>query len=568
MGLVTTALQIGRSALLSYQSALEITGNNIANAARPGYVRQTPILTGIAGPIYRDGFQPGNGVAITSLLRNVDEALQARLRSAVSDQNSVLVEQQSLGQIESVLNELSDTDLSTLLNDFFGAWADLQTQPQDIPARRSVLTTGAAVANELHRQRTTLFGFVNDYNDNIEAATGRANELAGEIARLNVEIVSAGSSGGAAGALRDQRDGALEELSTLVGITTREQTSGAVNVYVGNEPLVFDGTSRGLTTDLKTVDEIQRVRVVFGDNGLPVSLNGGTIEGLVTSRDSHIAGQIAAIDKFSAALIQDVNRVHAGGQGLDWLHDVTGWAIVDDATVPLNDPATGLDAFPQNGSFLVKVRNEATGAIETTLIEVDLDGIGTDTTLESLRADLDAIDNLTATIRPDGKLELTAAAGFDFGFAEDTSGAVAALGINTFFEGTDARDIKVNATLAANPRLLAAAAEGEGLDGDGGNAGLLAALGNESSKTLNGISLFDFYETIVGNVAVMSSAAKSGVEAADVILSSLNAQRESVSGVNLDEEAVALAKYQRSFQGAARYVSVVDELISEMLSLV
>lgn len=570
MGLVHSALQIGRSALLSYQSALQVVGNNIANAGRPEYTRQSAILSGIPGPVFAGGFQPGNGVALSSLKRNIDEALQARLRTAVSDQESINVVRQGLAQIESILNELSDTDLSTLLNKFFGAWTDLQARPHDLGARQTVLTTGSSLAGELQRQRAAVLSMATEYNARIEDATRRTNELASELASLNVQIIATESSGGAAGGLKDQRDSVLAELSKIAGITTREQPSGAVNVYIGNEPLVFDGNSRTLSTRIDTVNDIQRVRVLFSDNKQILQLDGGELEGLIVSRDTHIVEQINALDTFAHGLIQEVNRVHSSGQGLKWLTNVTGTYDVEDPTAALNSTAAGLDFLPQNGSFLVKVRNEATGQITTTVIEVDLDGITPppDTTLETLRDSLNAVPNLNATITLDNRLQLSAGAGFSFSFAEDSSGALASVGINTFFAGVDAHDIVVNAVVSGNPQMLAAAEEGLGLEGDGGNAGKLGALGSVVSSVLNGASLFDYYESVVTNIAVSSSAAAAGVEAADVILSSLEAQRESVSGVSLDEEAVNLAKFQRSFQGAARYVSVVDELIGEMLGLV
>lgn len=568
MGLVHSALQIGRSALLSYQGALQVVGNNIANAGRPDYTRQSAILTGIPGPVFAGGFQPGNGVALSSLKRNVDEALQSRLRTATSDQESITVVRQGLSQIESILNELSDTDVSTLLNKFFGSWTDLQSRPHDLGARQTVLTTGAALATELQRQRGALISMTEEYNARITDATSRANELASELADLNVKIVATESAGGAAGGLKDKRDADLAELSQIVSITTREQPSGAVNVYVGNEPLVFDGISRGLETRLKTVDDIQKATVVFSDNKQTVQADGGELEGLIVSRDTHILPQLDRLDTFAHGLIQEVNRVHSSGQGLDWLTDVTGTYAAEDATAPLNSATAGLEFPPKNGSFLVKIRNEATGQISTTLVEVDLDGIAPDTTLETLRDSLNAVANLNASITADNRLQVSADAGFTFSFAEDSSGALAAAGINTFFDGVDAHDIMVNNVVAADPQLLAAASDGLGLEGDGGIAGQLGAIGDRPSDALNGVSLFDYYGSAVTNVAVSSAAAQAGVDAADVILTSLRAQRESVSGVSLDEEAVNLAKFQRSFQGSARYVTVVDELIGEMLSLV
>ena len=115
MGLVNGALQIGRSALMAYQSALQVVGNNVSNAGSASYTRQTPVLSPYVGVPLPEGFMPGGGVALSALQRNVDGALVDRLRVATGDQAGALSQQETLSRIESVLNELSDTDLSTLL---------------------------------------------------------------------------------------------------------------------------------------------------------------------------------------------------------------------------------------------------------------------------------------------------------------------------------------------------------------------------------------------------------------------------------------------------------------------
>jgi len=106
------------------------------------------------------------------------------------------------------------------------------------------------------------------------------------------------------------------------------------------------------------------------------------------------------------------------------------------------------------------------------------------------------------------------------------------------------------------------------LPGDGSNAGRIAALATSPSSSLNnGQSLLDYYNAVMGDLATTTSAAQNASEAADVIYGSLQSQWESVSGVNLDEETLMLMRYQRAFQGAARIVAVVDELLQEVLSM-
>jgi flagellar hook-associated protein 1 FlgK len=201
-------------------------------------------------------------------------------------------------------------------------------------------------------------------------------------------------------------------------------------------------------------------------------------------------------------------------------------------------------------------------------VDIDLDGIGPDTTLDDLAATLlDPIDGITASVTADGRLIIESeSTDATFTFSEDSSNVLAALGINTFFSGRSALDISVNDLLEGSPQLVAAATQN--VEGDGSNAGRVASLATATSATLGQMSLLDHYGTVVGAVAVAAQASVNAVAAADIIVDSLRAQRESISGVNLDEEAIQLMKFERAFQGAARYVSVVDELINELIGLV
>ena len=174
---------------------------------------------------------------------------------------------------------------------------------------------------------------------------------------------------------------------------------------------------------------------------------------------------------------------------------------------------------------------------------------------------------ITASITTDNRLRLTASPGAEFTFKEDSSSTLAALGVNTFFQGRSTADIAVNSVLRTDRRFLAAATSN--LPGDGTNAGRIAALGETTgAAALSGVTIMDFYRNLVAETAVAGAAARSATEAADVIVAALTAQRESVSGVSLDEEAINLLRYQRAFQASARYVQMVDRLIGEMLALV
>lgn len=569
MGLVGTALTIGRSALLSYQSALQIVGNNITNAGSADYTRQSLTLSARYGGTLPEGFQVGAGVALTALQRNIDEALESRLRSGLGDQGSAMVMKNAMNRVEAVLNEMSDNDLSTLIQKFFNSFSSLQNTPQDITARGVVMNQAGSLVDEIRRQRNDMLGMVDELNGSMVDIAQTASRISDEIAELNNQVIQAESAApGAATALRDQRDAKIRELAKIVAITARPQPSGGINVYIGNEPLVQDGISRGLTTTMEIgEDRVKRVVVRFADHNGQIAVLGGQIEGLQSSRDQQVVGHLQNLDSLAQALIFEVNKVHAQGQGLEGLTGATSTYAVDDATAALNSTAAGLDFTPKTGSFQIAVTNLATGTSKTTTIYVDLDGLNAnDTTLTSLAADLNAVANMTVRVRADGKLEMGADTGYDFTFAQDTSNVLASLGINTFFQGTAADDMTVCTALSANPLLLAAAKSR--LPGDGTNAADLAAVAYVASDLLGGSNVVDYYNTVAGRIAVDGSAAKAANDAADNIMMSLQSQRESVSGVSLDEEAIQLVKFERAFQGAARYVSVIDGLIDDMLAMV
>jgi len=129
MGLINQALQVGRSALLSYQSALQIVGNNISNAGNPDHTRQTPGLSSINSPPNPEGMRPGSGVALTSLTRNLDESLENRLRDAIGQNQAGLARQQALGSLESLFDPTTGTQIGLQTAEFFNALQDVQNAP-------------------------------------------------------------------------------------------------------------------------------------------------------------------------------------------------------------------------------------------------------------------------------------------------------------------------------------------------------------------------------------------------------------------------------------------------------
>ena len=552
---------------------MQVVGNNISSAGSPDYTRLSPDLNPLQGQLLTRDLQPGAGVALTAIQRNIDEALEDRIRQATGASASASTQEAAMAQIETLFDDLTGTGVMSRLTQFFGSFEELQNRPEDIAIRDLVITDGVQLAESLSQLRSQLVSFSGDVNDQIGALVSTADGLARDIGRLNNEIARAeGGRTGEATGLRDQRDALLRDLSELFDVSVREQPNGTTNVYVGNEALIQGGAVRGLTAVEQIVDGTVSTSVRFEDSNQQVTIRGGRLEGLMITRDQN--AQIAKIDQLASALIADVNRIHADGQGLTAFTSVTGETDLLVTDAPLDADRAGLSVTPRNGSFYITVADDVTATPVSYRVDVDLDGTDAGTTLQSLVESInEQVTGVTASITGDNRLKFVADEGrtFTFGYdgqeaRPDTSGVLAALGINTFFSGTDASNIAINGTLLEDPSKLAAAEVF--LTGDGATAANIAALIGRPSETLGASSLSEFYRTIANNVAITGASVRENTEATGSVLASLSAQRESISGVNLDEEAIALVKYERAFQGASRFVRVVDDLLTELVSLV
>jgi flagellar hook-associated protein 1 FlgK len=191
-----------------------------------------------------------------------------------------------------------------------------------------------------------------------------------------------------------------------------------------------------------------------------------------------------------------------------------------------------------------------------------------DTTVEDIRSALDAVDGISATIGADGKLKIDADAGYNFSFPTDSSGVLGALGVNAYFTGTTAGNIGVRADLLATPSLLQTGRYVNGTFIENQAALDLSALQDTSLATLGGASIKGSWIDTVQDLGVQTAGAGAQSQAASTVRQSREAQRAGISGVSVDEESVNLITYQRQYQGAAKYISVVDEMTQTLIALV
>ncbi|MEM1354264.1 MAG: flagellar hook-associated protein FlgK [Planctomycetota bacterium] len=569
MGL-TSSLQIGRSGLLTSQAALQVAGNNLANLTTEGYHRTDAKITAVRAHEIRNGVFIGQGVQLTAITRQVDEALEARLRGAVSDQSGSRVTQDLFSEIEAIENELSEVDVSTRLATFFNAWSELANNPQDLSLRTLVVEEATTLTDFIQSVRGEFGQMQKRIDDRLGNAVDNVNDLLDRIVELNrsIALQEGGTSGEATG-LRDQRDLYLTELSEYIDFTTVEQNGGGIDIFIGSLPIVLGTQNRGLIAESQAVDGQITTAVRIAADNSPVDIQSGELGALIRFRGNHLEDAIDTLNTFSNTLIYEVNKIHSTGQGLNLYDGIEGTNIVVDTTAALNTTAAGIAFTPNHGSFQFHVTQRSTGQRMTQTIQVDLDGINpaTDTSLTSLAADLNAVANVSATITPDGRLSITPDSGdFQISFSDDSSGALAALGVGAFFTGSDSFDIEVNTGLVGDPRLVAAA-QGH-LPGDNRNALALSGLRDQGIASLEGLSVTGYWNRHVEDVSIRTAQARDQFQADSVVKENLQVQQQAFSGVNADEETIDLMSYQRMYQANARFISVVDELMQTLLTLV
>jgi flagellar hook-associated protein 1 len=290
-------LQTALSGLLAEQQALDVTGNNIANANTEGYSREStifesnqPIVIPATNPITGRGVQLGTGVSVATIARIRNIYLDAQYRTQNSALSGATTQSEELEQAQAAFNEPSSAGIATQLSAFWSAWNSLADSPTEEAAKEGVVAAGEDLAktfNQLSAQLSTISSQASEQYASLTGPSGEVQSDANQIAELNGQIKLAEEAGQQPNNMLDRRDLLLDKLSTLAQVTVTEQSDGTDTVSFGNaaKPLV-EGT---------TVDWPQTLTASAGGKlGALLSLTGetGRLASLQTSLD-HVAETLA-----------------------------------------------------------------------------------------------------------------------------------------------------------------------------------------------------------------------------------------------------------------------------------
>jgi flagellar hook-associated protein 1 len=558
MGTFGSILYTGQQALLAHQTALQVTGQNIANANTPGYSRERAELA--SAPSAHTNILR-SGVNVEEITRAYDRFITTQVTVAGSNFKSTQTQSDLLGQVEALFNDLNtpEAGLSGALDTFFQDWHNLAQNPQGLPERSSVLQQGANVAEAFHRLADGLQGLYQARNAELGDAVGEVNQLTTQLAALNVQIREREADPkNHANTLRDQQDLLLKQLAEKINITSFTTDAGQTTVLLGGgRPLVEDGQSFNLATRVDP-DDPQRLLIDLNDtqdNGTDVTaqIRSGHIHGLLVGRDTVLPRVQASLDRLAAQLTTSLNQTHSTGYGLDG--------------------TTGQDFFvARQVSGQALAANTGGGTLQSVSVfdpsQLTLDDYRLQFTNGGAQPTFDIVNATTGATVVSGQ-NYTAGATFHFAGLAVTladNGAPPQPG-DTFLLRTThdaAKNIAIAPALLEHPRQVAAA---QSLNpGDNTNALALAQL--RDTLAIDGSTFGTFYHSLVTSVGAVSQQASRLAENQQTALTDLENRREALSGVSLDEEQVNLIRFQQAYNAAANFIRIAEELGRTVLDLV
>ncbi len=584
-------LSIGVTGLMTQKIGLDTTGHNIANADTPGFARQR-LTTEANNPTIFTWGAEANGVNVKKLAHMQSNFLESLVRDAKATKDYLEDMQDAYENLEVVFNELSENDISTAMDDLWNALNNLANNVEDISTRRTVADAAQTLSDMFQNIENKIREYRMNQNEAIVDTVGDVSSYLKQIAELNQEILAAeggGATGVVASDLRDRRTQILKELSGLVDITAREEDDGSMVVSLKNRTLVYKGRYEQMTTVQELSDDLLIDRVVYALDEGDTILDDGKLAAMVDIRDEVLLGFKQDIDRLAGTWVWEFNRLHSQGVGLHGYSELRGGVSVVDPTRTLDEltydfvPLEGTYEV-ENGNLEVVVYDTQSGREYRANIEIDLDNEDADadtilydpvlatqpdnSLVKKLQDVFDSIQPSAFEVELDLSNKLTITAQTDdlvFGFGRDTSGVLAALGLNTFFTGYDASSINVNSLIVDQPDKLAGAQKF--VVGDQQNVMALLGLRETAVLSSETATMDEYYQSVVGRLGIEGSRTNSLLETQEDILLRMENQREDLSGVNLDEELTKMIMYQRSFQSAARFISTADTMYETLINM-
>lgn len=540
-GLLGTAL----SGLKASQLSLETVGHNISNVNTDGYSRQRVELAANT-PRYTGGGYVGQGVNVSTVARSYDRYLNQQLTISTS----AYAEADTLAtlalQADNVLSGES-TSLSPALATFFTSVNEVANDPSSLPLRQVMLGEAQAISLRF----TTVAGQLNDFrnqaNNQMSQMLSDINAYAEGIADLNAKIIA--SSSRLPGApvpndLLDQRDELINKMAEKVSVSTLPQADGSVSVFIGNGQTLVLGNKTATLTLTGADQDVDHKLILLDGQDISSQISGGELSGALKFRDEILDPAQQRIGLLAAGFAVEFNALHQAGFDLNGDAGQAFFAIPAPAVIAEQGAVNAITA-----SYDVASLSQLAAS------DYQLNYDGSQFALKRLS------DNTVSTFA--GPPPQTIAGP---GFTLNVTAAITAN--SPYLIRPTYNAAQQLAPLLTDPRTIAAAGSADTVPGDNSTALNLARLENQALLLGGNATFNDINGQVIAEVGTLTGTAKTSSAAQLALLNQARQTRENLSGVNLDEEAANMVKFQQSYQAAAQAISVASSIFDTLLGAI
>ncbi len=611
-------IELGKRSIMAHAQQIQTAGHNISNADTEGYTRQR-VQVKTFEPLYRPDLtraetpgQIGQGTTIESITRLRDEMLDQRIVAQTNQESYWATREQYYTMIEQIYNEPNDISVRTNMDKFWNSWQELSVYPDSKAARQAVVTRGETLAESISQRYKSLAGVGTLINGDIESTVKQINDLTKQIADINGEIVRSKAMDDNPNDLMDRRDLLVEKLSALANITTDTRDEDEFLVHVEGQVLVQGSKARQFDL-VPDADNNGYSKVIWKDTGNESGVKYGKLGALLELRDVDIRNEVQSLNTMAMNFTDLVNDVHRSGigsnnvTGLDFFvqhpfvtdvngnYDRNGDGVTDSSYVFRLSGTHPLNPQEKVGFEGVMTLSGREGNVEVPYYANDTIGAVIDRINDSqgeVKAYLDRDNHLVlkATTaqnmsNPDFVIRHVEDSGmflagytgilngsgeenaYDFARADAVDVLSGSYAVAPVLNPSDY--IAVNSALKNDVNSVAAAfpnPQGRAVIGDGRAAVEIAAIRNTSVMIGTSRTFDDYFAESVTNVGLKGEQAENMLLSQNAIMNDLRDLRDSISGVNIDEELADIIKFQHGYNAAAKYVTVIDEMIDTIIN--
>ncbi len=551
------------------------TGHNIANVDTEGFSRQE-IIQESARPM-SDG--KGTGVDVTGVRRIQDGFTKQKVIDEQTNVSTWETRQMLLTEAEVMYTDLEGTRLRGAMDEFWGAWSSVATEPEIGPHRKALVTKGQKLAEDFRMFHRRLIEFNQTLNGRIRAEMLDINQITREIALLNKQVEQLENKGIPANDARDKREVLLQKLSGKVELRWFEGPHGTLEIQVPNGQHLVHGRHNYELIPYEIAEEKDNIRIgLINPPGIKADVTDiiktGALKEMVNQRDFNIKKYLSNLDALAKEITFRVNTLHASGTGINGIKsDETGAYKFDEEELanPLAQLKSGdfqLKLLGENSEIEEVITVNVAAGIDTigSIVEKINRAAGAYETLQDGREVLKDANKLKAFVNNDGSVSITSGLGKHFVFGPDETNVMATLGFNCFFHlNEDSGDMVVSQELIDDEMKIVAGSDM--IPGDNRIATEIANLQLQATMNDDTVSFDEFYNSQITEIGLNVQDAQRGLKAHTQMLDQYKALRDSVSSVNLDEEMTKMVKYQRAYESSAKFMGTVDQMTQTLVNM-